>query len=393
MAVPFALEALAALLGAGALLLSVAGTLHAARWARAPVSPSSAWRPFATVLVPCKGEHQGFEDNARAMAAQDYPGYELLFVVDEKDDPCALALERLRLEGLPCRVLLSEPEVVGDDWSTGKVVAQLTGVRYASEASEVLVFADADARPGPGWLAAMVAPLAEPHVGGVTGYRWYWAPSRPTFWTALRDAWNAVGLDAMTMARFRFLWGGSMAVRKRDFARMPIADEWRRHVSEDVGLTRAVQALGLEVAFAPGALVASPEDWGRREVLEWVVRQTALTRASMPGLWRFAVAVYAASLALLALGLALALAWPTPLLGLAGLAMLAPVLSAAPRAWLRERLVRRVLPAAERPAGQRSLVLLLSMALPAFMLWALARSRRVAEIPWRGRTYPLVDEG
>lgn len=385
------LEVAAVAVGAGALLLSLAGTLHAARWAAAPVGPATGWRPRASVIVPVKGEHPGLAANARAIAAQDYPAFEVLLVVDAKDDACVRPLEQAVAGEPRARVVLTDPAIAAQGWATGKIAAQLTGVALADPASEVLVFADADARPPPRWLASLVAPLEDPQVGGVTGYRWYVPATRPTLGTAVRDAWNAVGLDALTLARFRFLWGGSMACRREDLERSDVRARWRTAVSEDVGLTRAIEALGLRIAFAPGALVASPEDWGRAEAQEWIVRQTALTRVAMPGLYAFAAAVYALSLALLAVGAGLALAWPSALLGWSGLAMLAPVASAAPRAWLRERMVLRALgPAAARPARERAVHLALGLAMPLIMLAAIARAHRVERIPWRGRTYALA---
>jgi hypothetical protein len=385
-----ALEAFALLVGAGALLGSVGGTLHARRWARAPLPKTEGPFPRAAVIVPCKGAHPGFEANVRAFAAQHYPAYDLLFVVDAKDDPCALALDALQGSVPRVHVALIDPDLAAEGWASGKIAAQLTGVALAAPDVEVLVFADADAHPEPGWLASLVAPLADPAVGGVTGYRWYAPATRATAWTHLRDAWNAVGLDALTMPRFRFLWGGSMAVRRADFERSRVRALWKQTVSEDVGLTRAILELGLHLEFAPGAMVASREDWSGAEVREWVVRQAALTRGAMPNLFLFAGIVYPLSLALVAAGLALALAWPSAPLGLAGLAMLAPVLSAAPRAWYREALVLRVLPAARRPWRDRAAHLAFSVAMPLVMLPVLAKARRVRAIAWRGRTYPLA---
>jgi hypothetical protein len=184
-----------------------------------------------------------------------------------------------------------------------------------------------------------------------------------------------------------------MAVRRADFDRSPVGEEWRRHVSEDVGLTRAIQRLGLGIAFAPGAIVASPEDWERAEVLEWVVRQAALTRSSLPRLFRFAQGVYGLSAFLFVGGVALLAAGPSLAARWAGLLFLAPVLTSLPRAWLRERLVRRALPAARGlgPA-QRARQLACSLAVPWFMLWVLGRARRVGRIAWRGREYLLPED-
>lgn len=380
-------EAAAVALGAGAALLSVAGTLHAARWAWAPPRLAQGWRPFASVLVPCKGHHPGLHENALAFARQDYPAYELLFLVDAKDDPCVEALERAAAEEPRIRIALAGPSTQA---ATGKVAAQLSGVVQASTRAEVLVFADADARPPPRWLAALVEPLGDPRVGGVTGYRWYLPEGRATPWTMLRDAWNAVGLDALTMRRFRFLWGGSMAVRRADFDRSDVRARWATTVVEDVALTRAIEGLGLSIAFAPGAMVASPEMWTREEVQEWVVRQAALTRVAMPHLFLFAGLAYGASLVSFAVGLVLLAGGSSEVLAWAGAAMLLPVLTAAPRAALRDAMVRRHLPLARaRPPAERVAHLALAVLMPLAMLPTLAAARRVRAIAWRGRTYPL----
>ncbi|MCA1813523.1 MAG: glycosyltransferase family 2 protein [Halobacteriales archaeon] len=386
---PSALFPLLGLAALGAVALPVLGTLRTARWARAPVEPASAWRPPATVILPCRGEHPGLAANLDALGAQDYPRYEVLLVVDAKDDPCAAELAAFAARFPAARIVLSAPERLAEGWASGKIVAQLTGLAHADPESEVVVFADADIRPPPRWLASLVAPLADPRVGAVTGYRWYMADGRATAWTALRDAWNAVGVDALTMARFRFLWGGSMAARRRDLARCDLARHWKRHVSEDVGLTRAIEGLGLGIAFAPGAMVASRETWDAREVRGWMARQTALTRDSMPHLYRFAWAVYGLSAALALLAVPLLLDADGVSRGI-GLAFLLPLLSAVPRAWLRERLVRRALPAARmQPWRERLLQLGMSVAVTPAMLAALARAQRMRDIAWRGRTYRL----
>jgi hypothetical protein len=387
--VALALDVLALLVGAGALGIVLAGVAQAARSARVPPLALGP-RPSASVIVPCKGHHPGLAENLVALATQDYDDYEVLVVVDDVQDPCAAVAQGVAMDHPKVRVVLTDPVAVGSGWATGKIAAQLTGVHGARPGSEVLVFADGDGRPSVAWLAAMVAPLADARVGAVTGYRWYHAAGAPTAWTALRDAWNASGLEAMTTPRLRFLWGGSMAVRRADFERSTVRDAWRRDVSEDVGLTRAIQALGFDLAFAPRAVVASPDDWDRAEVLAWVVRQTALTRVALPRLYRFAAGVYGASVALLVAGLLLAAAGPSPALHAAGLLMLAPMLAAPARAALRARMVRAALPTlANRPARERTLQLAASLAVPWLMLWALAKARRVEAIDWRGRRYRL----
>ena len=51
--------------------------------------------PPASLLCPCKGLDQGFEENIRALLAQDYPDYEIIFALADETDPTRIVLERL----------------------------------------------------------------------------------------------------------------------------------------------------------------------------------------------------------------------------------------------------------------------------------------------------------
>lgn len=383
-----AVEALALLLGAVAGGLALLRLRAIARFAAQPIGPAGDFRPPATVLVPVRGEHHGFEANVRALAAQDYPDYELLFIADSAEDPAARALRGF---GLPHHVRVVVSDEPRQGWGSGKIAALIGGLRQVRPESAVLVFADADIRPQPRWLASLVAPLADPQVGGVTGFQAYRAAGRPTWWTALRDAAASLALEIQSSAKVRFLWGGSMAVRREDYDRSDVHAEWRRHVCDDTGMTDALKRLGLGIHFAPGALVDAPEDWSRQEVLDWLVRQYALVRTVNPQGTRPVTMVMALSVLGTLLGLGLLLAGDSLPLRLAGALLLLPFLTAAPRAVLRERLVRRALAAWRKP-GEFSRVLLLTPFLPWPMLWALAKAARLEAIPWRGRSYAIPKE-
>ena len=56
------------------------------------------YTPRVSLLVPCKGLGEGFEDwgvegNLRALLEQDYPDYEVLFILAEASDPARALLE------------------------------------------------------------------------------------------------------------------------------------------------------------------------------------------------------------------------------------------------------------------------------------------------------------
>ena len=59
--------------------------------------PKPDFTPFVTVIAPCRGLDTGLEDNLRALLEQDYPDYEIIFVVDDKNDAAVPVIEETRI--------------------------------------------------------------------------------------------------------------------------------------------------------------------------------------------------------------------------------------------------------------------------------------------------------
>jgi cellulose synthase/poly-beta-1,6-N-acetylglucosamine synthase-like glycosyltransferase len=148
----------------------------------------------------------------------------------------------------------------------------------------VVAFADSDGRVSQGWLRALVAPLREAGMGAASGYRVY-LPEPADFWSSLRSAWNAVIFGSFGPRGVSFVWGGAMAMRKDLFVRLGVDGLWASTASDDYVLTDAVKAAGLQLRFAPGALVVSSDRIGGGELLRWIQRQMIITRVYAPRLW------------------------------------------------------------------------------------------------------------
>ena len=265
---------LALLLG----LLSLSGDRARAAWVVERLAfrlPDAECLP-ATVIVPVKGADEGLAENLAALAALDYPDYELIVAAGEADDVPAGAL--------PARARLVIAGPPRDEETGGKINNLLAGVAAARPGSRVLAFADSDGRVRPGWLRALAGPLQQGTVGAATGYRWH-IPARAGFWPMLRSAWNAVIAGGFGPGKNGFVWGGAMAIRRETFLAARVADYWRGAVSDDFRLAEAVLDAGLRIAFAPGAMVAARDHAGAGEFAEWIARQMKITRAYRPKLW------------------------------------------------------------------------------------------------------------
>lgn len=236
----------------------------------------------ATVIVPVKGPEEGLCENLASLAALDYPDYELIVVARIGSDiPEGVIPERARI------VLAGETPL-----DTGEKVGNLlAAARVARPSSEIFAFADSDGRVSRRWLRALAHPLDRERAGASTGYRWH-LPSSPDFWSLIRSVWNAVIAGQFGPDPCKFAWGGAMAIRKEVFHRCQVPEFWRGSVSDDYSLSAAVRRAGLEVHFAPGALVASTGRTSAGEFLRWIQRQMIITRVYYARLWWAALAAH-----------------------------------------------------------------------------------------------------
>ena len=278
-------------------------------------SPLEAFAPLAAVIIPCKGLEADIELHLSRYLAQDYPHYQVIFVVASEADPAyAFLCERLALRrAAGIHQLTDGPNaqvvVAGRSESRGeKVNNLLRGLSAVDPQASVLVFADMDARAGTDWLRCLVAPLHDARVTACTGFRWY-LPGTGLV-SHLRAAWDTSIATLLGDHAHNFAWGGSMAIRAADFHRLRVAEHyWASTVSDDYALTCAVRAARGQICFEPRCLVASREDSSFGEFLQWANRQIIITRVYMPHLWAMGLATYVFYCGTVLLGLGL-LAWP-----------------------------------------------------------------------------------
>ncbi|MGA2040053.1 MAG: glycosyltransferase [Bryobacteraceae bacterium] len=339
------------------------------------LSASAGALPPATVIVPVKGEDEGLRENLAALAALDYPDYELIVAAQ-----CAA--------DIPAGVLPRRAKVVlahgGDSEASEKVQNLAAAVIAARGSSTIYAFADSDARVTAGWLRALAAPLEEPGVGASTGYRWF--TPQPAVWSLLRAVWDGAAFGLLGPGDSPFAWGGAMAIRKEVFLAARVPERWQTAISDDYALSDAVHRAGLRIAFSPGALAPSPEPITARRFFAWSRRQLLLTRVHSPALWRAAFAAHVVYCG----GMAAAVAAWLHGSAIAPWLLAAQLLPGMAKGYLRARLARAALPSQAawfRRWGWTHP--LLAPAVTWLWLATLLSSTFGNWIEWRGRKYRL----
>jgi cellulose synthase/poly-beta-1,6-N-acetylglucosamine synthase-like glycosyltransferase len=334
--------------------------------------PTAAPRPARVIVFcPCKGVDAEFEKNIRSILDQDYPHYEVRFVVESAADEAYAALKKSG----PATVL-----VAGHATERGQKVHNLAHAVQRTQATpanpeDIYVFCDSDARFPRNWLSKLTAPLTNQNIA--TGYRWYIA-NRFHLPTLLRSAWNAASVSILGDHNRNFAWGGSMAMHAATFDRLKILEAWRGALSDDYAVTRAAQRAGTKIVFVPECLIPTYGECAWRELLEFTTRQIIITRVYHPGLWRVGFAGHVIFIAAF-----LTLPFTNPLLWAAVYAL------STAKAWIRYHAAQTVLPP---PAlSNHGWFYILCSPLAALLyLYNMIRSALGTEIVWRQIHYKLV---
>lgn len=247
-----------------------------------------------SVYAPCKGLDLELHDNLRPLFEQDYPDYELIFIVEAATDPACGTIRRL-MESHPrveARLLIA-----GQARHTGQKVHNLRqATRSLDPRVEVLAFVDSDARPGPQWLTMLTQRLDEPGCGAATGYRWL-VPRQPTLSNLLLYSINTSAATLLGPGGCQLVWGGSWAIRRDVFERCAIREAWLGTLSDDLVATRVLRGHGLRVEFEPTCMVASPVSSSWRQSLDFLRRQFVIGKYYATRCW--VLAFYGMTLACL----------------------------------------------------------------------------------------------
>lgn len=239
-------------------------------------STAVAASPRAAVVLCLRGADPSLPNCLEHLRLQDYPNYELHWVVDDQDDPAAAAVRKL-VRQWPQGSIDCVEHVVTDHAAQRslKCSSLISCILELPPEVEVVALVDADVVAPPDWLRQLVDGLADPDVGATTGNRWF-APVQGNLGSQLRKLWNAAALPQMCL--YQIPWGGSLALRREVIQDCELLDAWSTSFCEDTLLTNRLRRAGLRVRRLPSLILVNDEGVGLRDALRWIVRQLLTVR-------------------------------------------------------------------------------------------------------------------
>lgn len=238
--------------------------------------------PRVAIIAPCKGLDASIAEYFKSLFEQDYPNYQITFVVENSLDP---ALREINKWQALYPKIQTNCAIAGTSDKCGQKVHNLkVAINSLDQNVEAFAFVDSDVCLPKTWLMALIAPLADKTVAATTGYRWF-VPTDNRLASLLRSIWNGSIATSLGDHQNNFAWGGSMAILRSTFYKIDVERYWQGTVSDDYGLTQAVKASKQAIKFVPSCLVPSLGGCSFSELLEFTTRQIIITKVYSKALW------------------------------------------------------------------------------------------------------------
>jgi ceramide glucosyltransferase len=360
-----------------ALLALVAVLIWRSRQGAKPPAPL----PPVTVLKPLCGAEPGLYENLRSFCQQEYPEFQIVFGVRDRDDPALAVVARLLAEfpSLPIDVVI-DPRQHGSNRKVSSLINMLGRARH-----DVLVMADSDAYVGPDYLTTVTTPLLDRKVGLVTCI--YHGEPTPRIWSRLGAMYvNEWYMPSVLLARLfgheGYASGQTICVRRETLQRIGGLRAIADHLADDYQLGELVRGLGLRIVLSPYVLRAEHHEPTLDLLLRHEVRWMRTLRVLRPRSFRLIFFGFSLPLAVMGLLLCATGAGSVP-------SMLAWTL-------FEVTVVARVaLHLAHRLRGERPLLadFWLLPARDLLLCWVWWRTFSTSRITWRGGEFDVDAQG
>jgi ceramide glucosyltransferase len=260
---------------------------------------SGSYQPPVTILKPVRGVDDHAYHNFETFCQQDYPEYEILFGVDDANDPVVPIITRLQRDYPERSIRLIQTSIIGTN-RKASILHQLVGLaKY-----DILAVSDSDMYVDSSYLSEVVAPLADGNTGLVTcPYR---AAELETFTARLEAMHMSVTfMPSVMIGRkllgMRFGLGASLIIRRAALDAIGGFLTVANYLADDYEIGYRIRKAGFKVVLSRYIMINRlgatrfMEQWHRE------IRWARCVRVSRPLEYPFIVLTFSTPLSIVTL--------------------------------------------------------------------------------------------
>jgi ceramide glucosyltransferase len=241
-----------------------------------------AFKPPVSVLKPVRGVDFASHENYVSFCKQDYPEYEILFCVNDLNDPAVPLIRNLMAEYPKQSIrLLSDAAQIGSNRKVNNLALLAREAKH-----ELLVQSDGDVRVGPNYLRELVAPFERAETGVVSCF--YRGITQPNVWAEIEALGAATDFSAGVlvadwMEGVTFALGASVATTKTWLAKIGGYEALANVLADDYEIGNRVAKAGGRVMVSREVVATMYPALTFREFWEHQLRWARTVRLCRPG--------------------------------------------------------------------------------------------------------------
>ncbi len=239
--------------------------------------------PRCTIILPCKGTPTNFKENITSFFKLDYANYEVLLAVESENDSAVPIIKEVIRSDKRGKLI-----VAGLTHSCGQKNHNLIEAVKQANNPNILLFADSDIKLFPHWIETMITPLEKEDITAVTGFRWLYSSNRDigahahSYQNYLLFSLFSVSSATMNTG----LWGGSMAIAKKDFEALNIAEVWGKTSVDDMSLSALLKKERVKTHFSYDCITPTDDTINSfPNTIRWFTRQVMYLKAHQKVEW------------------------------------------------------------------------------------------------------------
>ncbi|OUL19756.1 glycosyl transferase [Nostoc sp. RF31YmG] len=171
------------------------------------------FHPPITILKPICGIDRDAEQNLASFCQQDYPDYQIIFAVRDRQDPAIAIIAKIiqQFPDVDIHLVVSD-RIIGANLKVSNLANAVTAAKH-----EIFLIADSDIRVGKDYLQRVIQPLKDQQVGVVTCLYRSLAPGWVTALEALGTStdFHPSILVSNQLEDIKFAFGSTIVIRKQ----------------------------------------------------------------------------------------------------------------------------------------------------------------------------------